>query len=169
MISHVPHVADPSHQGLIIPKRFSFNLHSYGGAIQSHHTSGNNSTEGHHLAHTESKKKYTTTKNTVNIITQCYLPCPSLCLFIDIVSAPAAASREHCDTHNFKPSVTAKATPDPVGEAVSRSVKRPPPHASHSQRREKHNRKERERRWAFISADITYKADRVWAHCCSHK
>lgn len=163
-------MADPSHLGLIIPKRFSFNFHSYGGAIQSHHTSGNNSTEGHHLAHIESKKKYcTTTKNTVNIITQCYPPCPYLCLFIDTVSTPAAASREHCDTHNFKPSMTAKATPDSVGEAESRSVKRPPPPASHSQRREKHNRKERERRWAFISADITYEADRVWAHCCSHK
>ncbi len=70
----------------------------------------------------------------------------SLVLFIDNVATPAAASREHDNNHSTQPMTAAKAAPDSARKSESSTRKIARPHVSLSQRRERHNSKERERR-----------------------
>lgn len=66
--------------------------------------------------------------------------------FIDALAAPAAFSRKPSGTHGSQPIKAAKAAPDSARESGSSTKKKAYSHASVSQRREKHNSKERERR-----------------------
>lgn len=118
-------------------QRFSCKSQPYAGAVVQFHKSTSNLTEEQHLAHKESKQQQQNI--TVNTISWCYLSLSRAFFFIiDIVPIPAAAYGEHCDTHNFTSSVTTKMSP----------------RVSNKQRREKHNLKERERRWVVILPDI---------------
>ncbi|XP_038578079.1 transcription factor-like 5 protein [Micropterus salmoides] len=118
VISHIPHMVEPNkHQGLIIPKSFSFKFHPEMVVTKAHYTSGSNSTEEQQL---------------VNIAND--------------VATSAAASRKHGSTCTFQPIKAHKVIPDSAGESGSSTRKRPQPHVLLSQRRERHNSKERERR-----------------------
>ncbi|XP_070767303.1 transcription factor-like 5 protein [Enoplosus armatus] len=117
VIGHIPHLVEPNkHQGLIIPKSFAFNFRPERVVTKAHYTSGNSAEE----------------KQLVNIEND--------------VATPAAPSRKHCSTHSSQPVKAAKSTPDSAGESGSSARKRPRSHVSLSQRRERHNSKERERR-----------------------
>lgn len=120
-------------------QRFSCKSLTYAGAVVQSHPSTSNLTEEQHLAHKESKQQQQQQNITLNTISWCYLSLSRALFFIiDIVPIPAAAYGEHCDTHNFTSSVTTKTSP----------------RVSNNQRREKHNLKERERRWVVILPDI---------------
>nr|XP_046253407.1 transcription factor-like 5 protein isoform X2 [Scatophagus argus] len=58
----------------------------------------------------------------------------------------ADASRKYDRTHSFQPIKTVKAAPHSAGESGSSAGKKAQSRMSHSQRRERHNSKERERR-----------------------
>ncbi|XP_035511945.1 transcription factor-like 5 protein [Morone saxatilis] len=71
VIGHIPHMVEPKHQGLIIPKGFSFNFRPERVVTKAHYTSGSNPTEEQHLVNIEND-----------------------------VATPAAASRKHAGTHS---------------------------------------------------------------------
>ncbi|XP_034551322.1 transcription factor-like 5 protein isoform X2 [Notolabrus celidotus] len=111
VISHIPHRIDPQHQGLIIPKSFSFNFLLDSVVKKAHYTNGNNSAEEQQLENKEN----------------------------DV--ATSAAFRKHGNTHSSHPRKGAKAAGS--GSNIKKKIQA---HLSPSQRREKHNSKERERR-----------------------
>ncbi|KAM9351005.1 transcription factor-like 5 protein [Symphorus nematophorus] len=116
-IGHIPYMVEPKHQGLIIPKSFSFNFCSERVVTKAHYPSGSNLTEEQQLMTKESD-----------------------------VATPAAASKKEGSTHSSQPIKAAKMALDSAGKPGSSSKKRGRPHMPVSQRRERHNSKERERR-----------------------
>lgn len=152
-------MVEPKHQGLIIPKSFSFNFRPERIVTKAHYTSGSTSTE-QQLVNKESNNQSSKPNNisevVVFLVVACYttlhiykfvsnLVLCTLVFFIDDVTT-LAASRKHGSTHSPPPIKGAKAAPDSAGESGSSTRKRPRPHMSLSQRRERHNNKERERR-----------------------
>ncbi|XP_076598266.1 transcription factor-like 5 protein [Chaetodon auriga] len=117
VIGHIPNMVEPKHQGPIIPKSFSFNFLPERVVTEVHYTSGRNSAEEQHMANIE-----------------------------NYVVTPAAASRKSGSTDRSQPIKTAKAAVDSTGKSGSSVGKRARPLLSPSQRRERHNSKERERR-----------------------
>ncbi|XP_034393858.1 transcription factor-like 5 protein [Cyclopterus lumpus] len=118
VIGHNPHMVEPyKHQGLIMPKSFSFNFRPERIVTTAHYTSGSNSTEEQHLVNIEN----------------------------DDVATPAAF-KKHGSTHGSRHRRSASAGPGSAGESGSSTSRRPQSHMSLIQRRERHNSKERERR-----------------------
>ncbi len=76
--------------------------------------------------------------------------CTALCSLTVFTGdvATSAASRKHDSARSSQPIKAAEAAPDSAGKSGSSTRKRARPHMSLSQRRERHNSKERERRWA---------------------
>ncbi|XP_070695375.1 transcription factor-like 5 protein [Pempheris klunzingeri] len=116
VISHIPHMVEPNHQGLIIPEGFPFNFHPERVVTKAHFTSGSKSAEEQQSVNVE---------NSVATLT---------------------ASGKHGCPVSPQPVKAAEAAPDSAGESGSSTRKRPRSHISLSQRRERHNSKERERR-----------------------
>ncbi|XP_067448833.1 transcription factor-like 5 protein isoform X1 [Thunnus thynnus] len=117
VIGHIPHMLEPNkQQGLIIPKSFSFNFCPERIVTKPHFTRSSNTTEE---------------QQSVNIENDL---------------AISAASRKHGSAHSSRPVKAAKAAPDSAGGSGSSSGKTARSCMSLSQRREKHNSKERERR-----------------------
>nr|XP_020466368.1 transcription factor-like 5 protein [Monopterus albus] len=117
VIGHIPHICEPNmHQDFIIPKSFSFNICPETVVKKANYTSSSNPAEEQQLV---------TTENDVT---------------------PPAASKKHSHTHCSKPLKAAKSAPRSAGEAGSSTRKRARSCMSLSQRRDRHNNKERERR-----------------------
>ncbi|XP_059189957.1 transcription factor-like 5 protein [Centropristis striata] len=115
---HIPYMVEPKRpQGLIIPKRLSFNFRPEVIVPTAQYTNGSNSTEEQQLVNR--------TENGV--------------------AAPVAL-RKHSSTHTLHPNKAASAAPDSAGESGNRNRKRARTQMTIFQRREKHNSKERERR-----------------------
>lgn len=110
--------------------RFACQSQPRGGAMQSN-PNMSNLTEAHHLAHKESKQPQQNI--TLNTISFCYflVLIKSSSFLIDIVPIPAATFGEH--------------RRDTQKKNTKRSFSR-----VSNERREKHNLKERERRWPVI-------------------
>ncbi|XP_056278628.1 transcription factor-like 5 protein [Pseudoliparis swirei] len=118
VIGHNPHMVEPyKHQGLTMPSGFSFKFHPERFVKKAHSASGGNSTEEQQL---------------VNIGSD------------DAVKP--AAFRTHGGTRGSKCSKAASAGRTSAGQSGSGTWIRPQSHMSLIQRKEKHNRKERERR-----------------------
>lgn len=59
MIGHIPHMVEPNkHQGIIIPKSFSFNFCPEMVVAKAHYTSSSNLTREKQLVDIESNNKY---------------------------------------------------------------------------------------------------------------
>ncbi|XP_068996683.1 transcription factor-like 5 protein [Embiotoca jacksoni] len=113
------HMVEPNkHQGVIIPKTFLFNLHPERVASKVHYTSSGNPAEEQQL------------------------------VMIEKDVATPAASRSHCSVHCSLTTKAAKAkqTADSAGKSQNNGKKKARPCLSISQRKERHNSKERERR-----------------------
>ncbi|XP_070825678.1 transcription factor-like 5 protein [Chaetodon trifascialis] len=117
VIGHIPNMIEPKHQGPIIPRSFSFNFLPERVVTKVHYASSRNSAEEQQLANIE-----------------------------NCVVTPAAASRKSGSTNRSQSIKTAKAALGSFGKSGSRIGKRAQPLLSPSQRRERHNSKERERR-----------------------
>uniref|UniRef100_A0A3B4VLW8 BHLH domain-containing protein n=1 Tax=Seriola dumerili TaxID=41447 RepID=A0A3B4VLW8_SERDU len=119
VFGHIPHMVESSkHQGLIIPKSFSFNVCPERVVTKAHHTSSSNPTE---------EKKLVNIKSNNDDVTP-------------------TASRKSGSARSSQPIKAAKAASESAGETGSSTRKRAQFCMSHSQRRERHNSKERERR-----------------------
>ncbi|XP_018556711.1 transcription factor-like 5 protein isoform X1 [Lates calcarifer] len=113
VIGHIPHVVEANkHQGLIIPKSFSFNFCPEMVITKAHYIGSSNPT---------GEKQPVNTEN-------------------DVVTPAASRKRGSQLTK------AAKAAPDSAAESGNSARKRAGFCMSHSQRRERHNSKERERR-----------------------
>ncbi|KAM8862379.1 uncharacterized protein AB9W97_017794 isoform 1-T2 [Spinachia spinachia] len=117
VIGSNPYMVEPNkHQGLIIPKGFSFNFHPERVVTKAHYTSGSNSTEQQQLV-------------TIG----------------NDVGTPAVL-RKHDAPPGPRPGWASSTAPDYAGGCGSSTSKRARSHMSLIQRRERHNSKERERR-----------------------
>ncbi|KAI3357554.1 hypothetical protein L3Q82_015971, partial [Scortum barcoo] len=117
VIGHIPHMIEPNkHQGLIIPKSYSLNFRPERFITKGHYTSGSKSTGEQQLVNAEND------------------------------AATLAASKKHDSSCSSRPVKAAKADPDSADKSESGTRKRARPHMSLSQRKERHNSKERERR-----------------------
>lgn len=147
-------MVEPKHQGLVIPKSFSLNFYPERIVTKVHYTSGRNATEEQQLANIESNNQHSKLKSCLRIcgvllLSEIYnfvSSIFSLMFFIGDVATPAAVSRKHGSTHSSQPIKTAKAASDSTGKSGSSTRKRACSYMSLSQRKERHNRKERERR-----------------------
>uniref|UniRef100_UPI0037E70AEA transcription factor-like 5 protein n=1 Tax=Semicossyphus pulcher TaxID=241346 RepID=UPI0037E70AEA len=115
VISHIPHMVEPQHPSLIIPKSFSINFGPERVVKKAYSSSGSSSAEEQQLVNIE------------NVLT-------------------SAASRKQGSTRSHQYKKGAKAAPGSAGGSGSSSRNKTQSHMSPSQRRERHNCKERERR-----------------------
>ncbi|XP_007566371.1 transcription factor-like 5 protein [Poecilia formosa] len=113
----IAHMAEPNiHQGLIMPPSFSFSFHPETSVIKTVYTDNSNPREEQELMFTEK----------------------------DVV--PHAVYRGHCSSLCPEPPKAAKTAPKPSKKSRRGGCKRARSSLSLTQRKEKHNSKERERR-----------------------
>lgn len=72
MIGHIPHMVEPNkHQGLIIPKGFSFNFHPDRVVTKAHFTSSSNTAGEQQLVNTGSNNQYLISKVLLSALLVC--------------------------------------------------------------------------------------------------